>query len=1591
MSEQTHVQPGYSMPPPWREPRELKPGWRKAGRALLLVLGSIAAFVLLAVLAAIVWLHTGKGAEELGRFVAHEARLAIEGDLKVGEIRVGGFLHLCAEGAELRDPDGHKVLAAESICVDLSPLALKAHRVKASKVRLEKPWVEIAAVPGPTPGTQTTTLARALAPRKVQQKTASGPFEWVIDVRDLQLRGGAVAIRPGVGEPATFALEDLDIAQAHAIYSAASSAAALKLSAELAAPGRAPLALDLDATVDGAPMSGKAALTQLRFKLGESTLVLNGSWDLARQAGELRLRELVLLPRDVAQLTPVREGRPPQPAPIAGEVRGQADLRSDGKTAQLEVHLQAGGGRIDAKATGTLEKDPVWDLQLALEAVDPGAVSPLAPKGQVSARVSLHGKGRPRFDEHGIQGDLRGNVHLGPAQLDRVGPIVADFEARLEGRSALIKAFSATALGLQIKAHGTAARDDLALDLDVDAKDLSHVGRAVGALTRKPSLPLAGALQLSARLTGSPRSPDARVRLRAPRLRWAPTVVAEGLAVDGTLHGPLRAPDGSLRLDAKRLSVSNIDLGAPRVDMGLQWPIAHLRIDAGVQDGAMSVAGDARIDQDKDGLVLSNFIVAYPGNQFHLSRDANVHFREEVVVEPLELVSDHGSLRVSAQLWPQTAREQARVEAALVVSRLELDRLPQFALPKDLGLHGVVDANAVVNGPQAKPDLDLRADLKGAGAKPAGALDIDAHTHAHLHGGRLQTDGWIASPGILRFSFDGELPAESLAQQPSNAPIKLEARLEQVDLAKLAATGRIASLERARVHGLVDLRISAAGTLAQPRATVAFAGQNVGTQSVHDVDARAGLLLDKSRIAFDGGVALQGAEALGLTASAPFDLLKALRDPAYLRGMMQRPVKADLVVTQLPLERAAQAGLLPAGSAGIVSLSLRLEGTPAQPQLALSSSGTGVSVGRLHGLAFQAELGVTDQVKLVAGAQAQGDTVARLEAKAALSGGEILELVERRNDPQALTPLFDRVVSMTLEIPGLPIARASQLAGQKQAMAEGRVVGRVVLSGTPARPHLTGRITLRDLTSQKSKLGAADVYLEADAAGALLHVGIDPPGGGNFLAHAQLQADLGGRTLLRRGAMSVLDGQLKGEVQAKQLDLAFLSGLLPNVRRAGGTLQGDVKLAGVLAKPQAEGNAHLRRGLFDVVGQGVYEDVGLDATFSPKEVVVDRLTGNTGTGTYSAVLSASRKSQGDGTDSVQFTGEVHLGDGESVRDRKRPDGTPLRAGAVPVRQAGEERMDIGGELDLFGDYTGDLLTVNVKIPDAHVDVRQLPDKKLPGMKPNPDVLLVHPGEKPHPPGMEPEEVEAEQRALATAAFRMHAHLELNHLYVKAADFEFPVESDLQFDYDARHPDEPTADGTVHVPAGSFTALGRRFVIEDAKIIETGGEIDDPELDVRARYDNPKATVTIHVAGTAKDPLIDMSSNPPMDQDAIAFFLATGRVQGHATQQGGGVDLSGAATSVLGSILFGQVRKELASVLPVDVLTIESNSLGVSTASIGKYIGDRVYIGYRQQFTPVQYENSSEGRIEYEISKQVTAEATIGDKTKDVSVLWTKDF
>ena len=1575
-------------PPPPPRPPLLKPGWRQAGRLLFLVFGALVLLLLLAIGGGLVWLHTGGGREELGKIVAHRTQNAIKGDLRVRDIRVTGFLDLCVSGVELRDPEGNPVLRASRLCLHVNPLALRVNKVLLSKVRLEDPWIDIATVPDPKkPGTTTTNLARAVE-AKVEKEAApsSGPLKWIIDVGDLTILRGAVAVRPGLKEPTSFELSQLDLRNGHARYSADGAGAGLQLSAQLVSPGKLPLLLELDAALTGAATAGAAEIRKLRLQLGKSGLTATGQWDLAKNAGQLHLRELVVQPDDVEALAH-------QPV-VTAALKGDADLTSDGVKLTLVAHLDGAGGRVQVNGSSTMNpRKPVWAIDLDVDHVDPGALTPKIPHGSVTARVDGKGTGIPTFDQHGVLGKIDLDVHVGPARLARIGPIVADLKADIDGREGDIKAFTGSAMGLKLNAHGHATRDALAMDVQLDAADLKAVGRAVGALTRKPGPPLDGALHLVARVTGSPASPQAQVHLRAPRLQYGPGLIANGLAVDGRLTDMLREPSGRLSITASNFAHGQIALGAPSIDMDLQWPVAHLRIDAGVAQGRLALAGDATIDDDKDGLVLSRFTVSYPGNDLHLVRNTNVHFRDRTILEPLELVSPWGGLRLSAEVAPRTAKSAGHVEAAVVVQKFDLEHLPAFALPKDLGLHGIVDATAVVSGALPQPDLDLKVEYQRGGIRRLLGAELDAQAHAHVHAGRLTAAGSAGIAQVAKLRFEADLPAAPPGTAAPSAPMKLELVVSDVDLARLADKAKIESLRKLGARGFAEVRVVGSGSMGAPRVTVSLKGRELGTDRVQHLEAKAGLLVEKGKAGLDGEISVEGAQALGLTASAPFDLARALKDPAYLKNALHRAITAEVAVTNLELGRLAKAGLLPEGSAGAVDLSLRLAGTPLAPEVQVSASGKAVTVGILQGVDFQTALSLGKAVHLTLGAQAKDSDSARLEATVAISGAELLELWQQKVSEASLAPLLGRAVNVSLDVPGFGIGRAARLAGKKDAVAEGRLEGQVTLTGSPAQPRLVAKLQVHDVAAGARQLGKADLYLEADSAGALLKLGIDPPGGGKLTGRAQLTADLGARTLMRSGFAPVLDGPVSGRLDTAGLDLGFLSGLLPNLRHTGGTLDAHVSVEGALSRPRAQGDAHLRRGVFDVVGQGVFQDVGLDATFSPKEVVVDRLTGSTGEGTFAAILVAAVRPGGDtAPDKVELTGEIHLGDAESVRDRKGPHGLPLRAGPVPVRQAGDHRADVTAELDLFGTYSEGLLDLNAKIPESRVVIRQLPNKKLPALGPDPDVLLVHPGERPHPPGREPEEVDAEEKARKAATFRLHTHLALQHLYVKAPDFEFPVESDLNFDYDARHPDAPTADGTVHVPEGSFSALGRRFTIQNALITETGGDIEDPELEVKAQFENSSAAVTINVSGSAKDPEITMSSTPPMDQDAIAFFLATGRVQGRAAQQGSGVDLSSAATSVLGGLLFGQVRKSLASVLPVDVLTIETGTGGgVAQASVGKYIGDRIFIGYRQSFTNDQFQNTSEGRIEYEISRSVEGQATVGDKTKDVSILYTKDF
>jgi len=165
------------------------------------------------------------------------------------------------------------------------------------------------------------------------------------------------------------------------------------------------------------------------------------------------------------------------------------------------------------------------------------------------------------------------------------------------------------------------------------------------------------------------------------------------------------------------------------------------------------------------------------------------------------------------------------------------------------------------------------------------------------------------------------------------------------------------------------------------------------------------------------------------------------------------------------------------------------------------------------------------------------------------------------------------------------------------------------------------------------------------------------------------------------------------------------------------------------------------------------------------------------------------------------------------------------------------------------------------------------------------------------------------------------------------------------EYDAQHPDRPTADGTILYGRGRSARWGavHHRQCEDHR---DRGDVTDPELDIRAKFESARATVDIVISGTAKNPQIDLTSNPPMDQDAIAVLPCHRTSRGPRYADRRSVD-SRRRQQRAGSLSFGPVAQALAGAA-VDVLTIETQGTGVAQASVGKYIGDRIFVGYRQR-------------------------------------------
>jgi translocation and assembly module TamB len=189
--------------------------------------------------------------------------------------------------------------------------------------------------------------------------------------------------------------------------------------------------------------------------------------------------------------------------------------------------------------------------------------------------------------------------------------------------------------------------------------------------------------------------------------------------------------------------------------------------------------------------------------------------------------------------------------------------------------------------------------------------------------------------------------------------------------------------------------------------------------------------------------------------------------------------------------------------------------------------------------------------------------------------------------------------------------------------------------------------------------------------------------------------------------------------------------------------------------------------------------------------------------------------------------------------------------------------------------------------------------------------------------------------------------------------------------------------------------GRSFDLKSTRVHFTGADYKTAVLEITAVHANPAANVanvTVAITGAINSPQIKLTSEPPMDEGQIALYLATGRTELKANSGGvGGINeqVTGAATAVASAYLVGEFKKLVADKLPVDSVAIDASQLRA-----GKYVTDKLYVGYtwRRNADPEKGENTNEVRLEYQITPRWTLEGRAGDAgSGGGSLIWSKDY
>lgn len=531
-------------------------------------------------------------------------------------------------------------------------------------------------------------------------------------------------------------------------------------------------------------------------------------------------------------------------------------------------------------------------------------------------------------------------------------------------------------------------------------------------------------------------------------------------------------------------------------------------------------------------------------------------------------------------------------------------------------------------------------------------------------------------------------------------------------------------------------------------------------------------------------------------------------------------------------------------------------------------------------------------------------------------------------------------------------------------------------ANVPVTGQVDGRVSYRGEGQQ----GQGRLSLTADKIAP--RVSVDADDDGPETARLSLTGTLAGGQAELEGELSTSDGgrgTVSGQVPLRidaanlapvtpdplplQAQLAWQGAIAPLISLAAlpdlvlnGDLRLDAAVAGTAAAPEIEASLGLQDGYLELRGAGFVADaLQIEADYTDQRLTLTKLDatdGADGSLSASGTLTAGLDGLGQADLSAQLDRMVLV---------RRPEVEASASGELGVSSDGERLSVTGG----------------LSIPEANVQlISNLPPSvaTLDVIEVNGDMVLETP------------ESEAEPALPIDLDLTVEAD---NQLFVRGRGLDSEWKTDLEIGGQAS---EPVVTGTVGLVRGTFDFGGKRFTLEEGRLVFNGETPPNPRLFLVAQYEvetSSRDYVTqIRVTGEANEPDLALTSTPDLPEEEILALILFGTNVSELSP----LDAASLAYALNGLRSGGGgVQGTVRRTLGLDTLALgtdeEDNQLPQITA--GKYLTNNIYL----EVSTATATGNTTARLEVELTRRLSLISELGAPPQDsnLGIRWSFDY